>query len=120
MTSNEPIPQRGEVWIITFDPAVGSEIQKTRPAVVVSSDSVGRLLTKLVVPLTEWKPGYTGHSWHIRVHPNTVNGLTKESAADALQLRCISVQRCQKRIGRLSESQMKEIAAVIASVVEFK
>lgn len=69
MTSSGPSPQRGEVWIVNFDPTVGSEIQKTRPAVVVSSDAVGRLPVKLVVPLTDWKPHYAGNIWHVRLSP---------------------------------------------------
>jgi mRNA interferase MazF len=51
------VPSRGEVWDIRFDPSVGAEIQKIRPAVVISLDSIGRLPLRIVVPITEWKPG---------------------------------------------------------------
>ena len=45
--------KRGEVWWVAFDPAVGSEIQKTRPAIIVSNDSANRNLKRVVVvPLT--------------------------------------------------------------------
>jgi mRNA interferase MazF len=47
--------KRGEVWLVTLDPTIGTEIQKTRPVIVVSSDAVGALPIKLVAPLTEWK-----------------------------------------------------------------
>lgn len=40
---------RGEVWWVEFDPAVGSEIQKTRPAVIVSNDAANRNLGRVVV-----------------------------------------------------------------------
>ena len=45
--------KRGEVWWVAFDPALGSEIQKTRPAIIVSNDSANRNLKRVgVVPLT--------------------------------------------------------------------
>jgi mRNA interferase MazF len=50
-----PTPRRGEIWLIDFDPAVGAEIRKVRPAVVISIDSIGRLPLRLVVPVTDWK-----------------------------------------------------------------
>lgn len=48
-------PRRGEVWMVDFDPAVGAEIRKLRPAVVISVDAVGRLPLRLVAPGTDWK-----------------------------------------------------------------
>ncbi len=120
MASSAAAPLRGEVWVVNFDPTVGAEIQKARPAVVVSSDGVGRLPVKLVIPLTEWKPQYSSNIWHVQVSANPSNGLTKDSAADALQVRSVSVQRFRKQMGRLSAAQMEEIAAAIAAVVEFQ
>jgi mRNA-degrading endonuclease toxin of MazEF toxin-antitoxin module len=40
--STAPTPSRGEVWLVDFDPAIGAEIQKVRPALVISLDSIGR------------------------------------------------------------------------------
>jgi mRNA interferase MazF len=80
-------PRRGEIWLVNFNPTVGAEIQKTRPAVVVSSDAVGRLPIKLIAPLTDWKEYFAPNMWHVRIVPSATNGLTKESAVDTLQLR---------------------------------
>jgi mRNA interferase MazF len=45
--------RRGEVRLINLDPTIGAEIRKTRPAVIVSEDSIGILPLKIVVPVTE-------------------------------------------------------------------
>src|SRR6266446_6194454 len=62
-------PKRGEVWRIRFDPAEGDEIKKTRLAVVISENAVGRLRLKIVVPITEWKPRYASYPWFVQLVP---------------------------------------------------
>ncbi len=52
------VPTRGEIWLVDFDPAVGAEIQKVQPGLVISMDSIGRLPLRMVVPITEWKIQY--------------------------------------------------------------
>ena len=52
--TNPTVPKRGEIWLVRFDPTIGSEIRKTRPAIVLSSDAVGRLpITTHVGPYEE-------------------------------------------------------------------
>jgi mRNA interferase MazF len=111
-------PLRGDVWLVSFDPSQGAEIRKTRPAVVVSSDGVGRLPVKLVAPITEWKDAFETSAWLVQVEPSSDNGLHKRSAVDVLQLRGMDVNRFVSRLGRLSPELMEEIAAAIAIVVE--
>jgi len=105
---------------VNFDPTVGTEIQKTRPAVVISSDAIGRLPVKVVAPLTEWRDGFAGDVWHVLVVPDAGNGLSKLSAADVLQVRGVDTQRCLSRIGRVSETVLVEIVTSLALVVEYQ
>ena len=79
---SSPAAKRGEIWLVNFDPTLGTEIRKTRPAIVVSSDAVGRLPVKLVAPITDWKPRYAPNVWHVRIDPDSTNGLSKPSAVD--------------------------------------
>ena len=113
-------PLRGEVWLVNLNPTLGAEIRKTRPAVVISSDGMGRLPIKLVAPITEWKDAFSDSAWLARIDPDTQNGLHKPSAADVLQLRGIDLQRFVTRLGRVSPALMDEISAAIAIVVEYR
>jgi len=111
--------QRGDVWLVNLEPTIGAEIRKTRPVVVVSSDSVGVLPIRLVAPLTEWKDHFTGNLWHVKLVPDGVNGLAKTSAVDAIQLRGVDVQRFVQRLGHISATSMRSIVEAIAVVIEY-
>jgi mRNA interferase MazF len=110
-----PTPARGEVWRVRFDPAVGDEIRKVRPAVVVSLPSVGRLRLKIVVPITEWKPYYVNAQWMVRLPATPENGLSKESAADAFQVKSVSEARFVDKLGELTPDEMDDIVAAVAA-----
>lgn len=115
-------PKRGEVWRVDLNPSVAQEIRKQRPAVVISSDSAGRLPLKLIVPITGWQDRFTPNWWMVRVDPNPENGLQKPSVADTLQLRSVAVteERFIQKLGILSLEQLDEIAAAIAATVEYQ
>ena len=120
MSTSSAKPKRGEVWTVDFDPTKGAEIQKQRPAVVISSDAVGKLPLKLVVPITNWSSTFESNLWHVRLEPNTTNGLSKTSAADALQIRSVSVDRFMNRRGRITQQELEEIVEAVAAVIEFR
>lgn len=118
--TNPPNPRRGEVWDLNFDPTIGAEIQKIRPAVVISSDGVGHLPIKLVSPITGWQDRFSRNIWHVRIEPSSINGLTKISAADTMQIRGVDVRRFINKRGRLNATLMQEITAAIAAIIEYE
>ena len=75
-------PKRGEIWLVNLDSTIDAEIEKTRPAIVISSDVIGKLPLKLVVPLTDWKSAFISNLWHVCMEPSQDNELAKTSAAD--------------------------------------
>jgi mRNA interferase MazF len=119
-TTNSNTPNRGEIWLVNFDPTIGAEIKKVRPAVIISSDAVGKLPIKLIAPITDWKPYFSQNFWHVRIEPDAVNGLTKISAIDALQLRGVDLKRFRRKLGSVGEVTMSEIAVAIVTVIEFE
>jgi len=99
-------------------------VQKSKkcalPAVVISSDSVGKLPIKLIAPITDWKTYFSSNFWHVKIEPNSINRLNKDSAIDTLQLRGADLQRFIRKLGSVSEITMVEIIASIATVIEFE
>lgn len=99
--------KRGEVWWVEFDPAVGSEIHKTRPAVIVSNDAANRNLSRVVVvPVTS----NTG-----RQYPGeavvTVAGQSSKAMAD--QIMAADKSRLKSQIGALSKADMLAVEDAI-------
>ena len=120
LTINSEIPKRGEIWLVNFDPTVGTEIKKVRPAIVISSDAAGKLPIKLVAPVTDWKPYFAKNFWHVQIEPDKEIGITKASAINILQLRGMDLQRFIRELGNISKSKMAEITIAILTTIEYE
>ena len=99
--------RRGEVWWVAFDPSLGSEIRKTRSAVIVSNDAANEALARVVViPMT---------SNIAHVYPGEalvmVENHQKKIMAD--QIMATDKRRLQSRLGRLSAQDMEKVAAAV-------
>lgn len=106
--------RRREVWWVNFDPSVGSEIRKQRPAVVVSNDSANKYLKRYqVVPLT---------SQIAKVYPGealiTFEGNPSKAMCD--QLTTVSEKRFIRRAGQIGEAEMKLIESAIKTQLDLK
>jgi mRNA interferase MazF len=95
--------RRGEVWWVSFDPSVGGEIKKKRPAVIISNDAANKHLNRVqVVPLT---------SRVDRVYPSeaVVTVKRRQSKAMADQLTTVSKLRLIDQVGKLSARDMEKV-----------
>lgn len=108
----------GEIWQVDLNPTVGAEIQKVRPAIIVSSDTVGILPLKVIVPITDWKEHYAKVCWMIKLSPNTQNKLRKISAVDTFQVRSVSQKRFVRQVGRISHETMRHIRKGLKQVLD--
>lgn len=112
--------KRGEIWLINLDPTVGAEIQKTRPAVIVNDDAVGKLPLKVIVPITDWKDHYKIAPWMVRLEPDKKNGLDKVSVADTFQVRSVSQKRFVRQVGLLSLQDLKNVGEALSIVLSIE
>lgn len=111
--------KRGEIWTIRFDPSEGDEIQKIRPAVVMTTIGAGKIRLQIVVSITRWQAQFSRYFWMVQLKPNEQNGLSKDSTADAFQVKSLSVNRFQRKLGSVTEEQLKEISTAIALCVGY-
>jgi len=100
-------PRRGEVWWVSFDPSIGGEIQKTRPAIIISNDAANAALNRvIVVPIT---------SQTAKVYPGeaiiTLNGEQRKAMAD--QIMTASKQRLSSKLGGLSLADMATVESAV-------
>ena len=99
--------QRGEVWWVSFRPSAGGEIQKQRPAVIISNDAANQVMNRLqVIPLT---------SNTDRLYPSeayvTLNGVQRKAMTD--QLTTVSKQNLSHLEGHLMLSDLQRIEQAI-------
>lgn len=111
------VPQRGEIWLVEFNPRAGSEIEKPRPAIVISSDLYGKLPLRIVVPLTDNARNRT-ESWFVPIPADRTNRLKKDSTADCFQCMALSLVRFVKYIGTVSPEQLHEIVLGVGLCIE--
>jgi mRNA interferase MazF len=107
---------RGDVFLVTLGPVIGSEANKTRPAVVVSNDRANDVALRVgggvvtVVPLTSNTARV--YSFQTLIPPKGT-GLRKESKAQAEQIRAVDVHRLERRIGKLTAESMASLERAI-------
>lgn len=110
MAARNPLsyPQRGEVYLVSFDPTVGAEIKKTRPALVLQNDIANRHSPiSIVAAITS--------QFELPLYPTEVlirapeGGLTRDSVVLLNQLRSIDRRRLVKRLGALRPTTMKRV-----------
>ena len=106
------MPRRGEIWWVALDPVAGSEIAKTRPAVVLTNDIVNqRRRTVVVVPLSSAPSASPPILVPIRC-------AGRDAVAVLDQIRAVSKQRLRDRVGEVSAAELTALEEALREVLD--
>jgi mRNA interferase MazF len=106
--SESRFSQRGEIYLVRFDPTVGYEIQKTRPAAIIQNDISNQYSPITIVAAISSQFSIPPFPREIIIEPEE-SGLPKRSAVIVNQIRSVDRQRLGKRIGTLSPDSMGRV-----------
>jgi mRNA interferase MazF len=101
-------PRRGDVYLVAFDPTIGAEIKKTRPAVVIQNDVGNRTSHTTIVAAVTSHVHTPLYPFEVLIAPPD-GGLAKPSAALLNQLRTVDRARLVRRLGALRPDTMQRI-----------
>lgn len=108
--------RQGEIWAVNLDPAIGAEIRKTRPCVIVNDDAVGVLPLKIIAPITDYKDKFMDVPWMVTLIPGQGNGLDKKSVVDLFQVRSVDERRLVKHVGTLGTDVISGVKSALKVV----
>ncbi|MBF0395168.1 MAG: type II toxin-antitoxin system PemK/MazF family toxin [Desulfobacterales bacterium] len=108
MVRKSDIPKRGEIFLVNFDPTIGTEIKKTRPALILQNDISNEYSPITIVAAITTQFDETLYPTEILIHPPE-GGLKNDSVVLLNQVRSIDKQRLIKRLDLLKANTMKKI-----------
>ena len=101
-------PRRGEIYLVSFDPTVGHEIQKTRPALIIQNDVSNRYSPLTIVAAISSRFGTPPHPREVVLQP-LESGLSRTSAVVVNQIRTVDRLRLIKRLGAADRATMRRV-----------
>ena len=105
-------PRRGDIYLVHFDPTVGHEIQKTRPAVIIQNDVSNQYSPITIVAAISSQFSDPPFPREVVIGPQE-SGLLRPSAVIVNQLRSVDRQRLAKKLGRISGQSMRRVDEAI-------
>jgi mRNA interferase MazF len=116
--SRATILKTGDIFWVNLDPAMGDEIRKRRPVVVLNGGHDKHLRLAIVVPVTSWTSHWDKNPFFVLLEPHSGNGLQKKSAVDCFQLRAISHNRFMEKIGTISQDEVFLVKKAVSLILD--
>ncbi len=108
----------GSIWLVTFDPAIGTEIRKTRPAVIISGTSFNQRSKVTVLPITSASPSDRLLPVLVPLIASPSNGLTSNSFVVCVDPMTFDKRRLIQYLGQIDMDKLPEIQRILLRYLE--
>ncbi len=109
----------GGIWLVSFDPSIGTEIRKTRPAVIISGTIFNQRSKVTVLPITSANPSDRLRPVIVLLLPSIKNGLSSNSFVVCIDPMTFDKRRLIQSLGQVEPNQLQEIQQILARYFEF-
>ena len=102
-------PLRGQIYLVRFDPTIGHEIKKTRPALIIQNDIGNKFSSITIVAAITSKLSPVPYPVEVVIQPTKQNGLAVPSAIHLDQIRSVDIKRLVKPLGKIDQETMENV-----------
>ncbi|MBE9009010.1 type II toxin-antitoxin system PemK/MazF family toxin [Pseudanabaenaceae cyanobacterium LEGE 13415] len=110
----------GNLWLIRFDPSIGSEIRKTRPGLIISATDFNQRSRVTVLPITSATPNAKMLPVMIAIEPSEINGLDTPSHVVCIDPATFDKKRLIRRLGQLEAEQISQIKRILTAYLDLE
>ena len=108
----------GSIWLVSFDPSIGTEIRKTRPAVIISGTAFNQRSKVTVLPITSANPSDRLLPVIVPLVPSVKNGLSSNSFVVCVDPMTFDKRRLIQCLGQVDPNQLEEIQQILVRYLE--
>lgn len=108
----------GSIWLVSFDPSIGTEIRKTRPAVIISGTAFNQRSKVTVLPITSANPSDRLLPVIVPLVPSVTNGLSSNSFVVCVDPMTFDKRRLIQCLGQVELNQLEEIQQILVRYLE--
>ncbi|WP_271253818.1 type II toxin-antitoxin system PemK/MazF family toxin [Pseudanabaena sp. Chao 1811] len=108
----------GSIWLVSFDPSIGTEIRKTRPVVIISGTAFNQRSKVTVLPITSANPSDRLLPVIVPLIPSVTNGLSSNSFVVCIDPMTFDKRRLIQCLGQVEANQLEEIQQILVRYLE--
>jgi mRNA interferase MazF len=108
----------GSIWLVSFDPSIGAEIRKTRPALIISGTVFNQRRKVTVLPITSSRPDGKLLPVVVSIDPDANNGLITDSFIVCIDPMTFDKQRLVRQLGLVNVETVRQVQAILCSYLE--